>query len=469
MTGPSCSSPVTSLGRLCKHYGFFSVADCIAVTPLRCLNACNGRGRCYAGWCHCKEGYYGADCSLSLDSNGRPEQLAGMGYTPAPGGPRIYIYELPPRFTTHKNLDKFDRPLYAHLWKRIISSGHRTLDPQEADFFYVPVDFRYLYSEASLVLQYVQQTWPYWNATGGAKHLLLSTSDLGGCEGRELMRIRNITALSVWMEQPERNITFYFSGKICGDNKDPKPDTSTWPICQTPTNPLYSAGMRQQVYFHHSRRPGYMIVPRSASYVRDMSTAKFCLAPTGGGHGKRQVLVARFGCIPVPITDYVLQPYEPELDWNAFSVPVLEADVPKMHTILAAIDDDKLRRMQRAVACASRHLWWSSMWGGIFGDDGRYDAFATLMEILRVKSLHPDAPPEKYRQLDERFRRFTDCELDEPAQANVTLCSYGYDRGLEHVAPTPYCKWQQYGKYGIPGGAICEGALNVAQCPRPWQ
>ncbi len=40
------------------------------------------------------------------------------------------------------NIDKFDRPLFAHLWKRIISSGHRTLDPDTADYYYVPTDFR---------------------------------------------------------------------------------------------------------------------------------------------------------------------------------------------------------------------------------------------------------------------------------------------------------------------------------------
>ena len=48
--------------------------------------------------------------------------------------------------------------------------------------------------------------------------------------------------------------------------------------------------------------------------------------------------------------------------------------------------------MQAAVACASKHLWWSSMWGGIFGEDGRYDAFATMMEILRVGLGRVGAP-----------------------------------------------------------------------------
>lgn len=34
------------------------------------------------------------------------------------------------------------------------------------------------------------------------------------------------------------------------------------------------------------------------------------------------------------------------------------------------------------------------------------------------------------------------------------------------AARPPICR---YGKYGIPGGAVCEGAANIAQCPRPWQ
>lgn len=56
-----------------------------------------------------------------------------------------------------------------------------------------------------------------------------------------------------------------------------------------PCSHTMSAGMRQQVYLHHSHRPGYKVVARSPSYIDDMSRAQFCLAPTGGGHGKRQV------------------------------------------------------------------------------------------------------------------------------------------------------------------------------------
>lgn len=95
-----------------------------------------------AGWCHCTPPYYGADCSLSLGPGGTPTLLEGMGYRPSPRSPRIYVYELPPLFNTWRNIEKFDRPLYSQLLKRIISSGHRTTDGAAADYYYLPVDFR---------------------------------------------------------------------------------------------------------------------------------------------------------------------------------------------------------------------------------------------------------------------------------------------------------------------------------------
>ncbi len=46
-------------------------------------------------------GYFGADCSLSLDpKTGQVVQLEGLGYRLAPQGPYVYVYEVPPRFNT---------------------------------------------------------------------------------------------------------------------------------------------------------------------------------------------------------------------------------------------------------------------------------------------------------------------------------------------------------------------------------
>lgn len=46
------------------------------------------------------EGFFGADCSLSLDAEGKPELLAGTGYATRAKRPWVYVYELPPDLTT---------------------------------------------------------------------------------------------------------------------------------------------------------------------------------------------------------------------------------------------------------------------------------------------------------------------------------------------------------------------------------
>eukprot|EP00877_Chromochloris_zofingiensis_P008502 jgi/Chrzof1/3905/Cz13g12240.t1 len=89
----------------------------------------------------------------------------------------------------------------------MLSSEHRTLDPEEADFFYVPAylscylwpvhgwaDFPswYTYSHraprvshsAVMILElkrWLQQAYPYWNRTQGSDHIFLFSHDEGAC------------------------------------------------------------------------------------------------------------------------------------------------------------------------------------------------------------------------------------------------------------------------------------------------
>lgn len=44
--------------------------------------------------------------------------------------------------------------------------------------------------------------------------------------------------------------------------------------------------------------------------------------------------------------DNVYQPFEPELDWNSFGIRVEEKDIPKLHTILASVDEETYKRKQ---------------------------------------------------------------------------------------------------------------------------
>eukprot|EP00955_Chlamydomonas_euryale_P085442 364100-Chlamydomonas_euryale.AAC.20 len=144
------------------------------------------------------------------------------------------------------------------------------------------------------------------------------------------------------------------------------------------------------LHYHHSNRTGFQIVTHTKAYGHDMANSVFCGAPTGGGHGKRNVLVTVLGCIPVTVTDNVYQPFEPEIHWDKFSVALPEADIPQMHVVLANVTEDKREYLQANLWCGAQHLFWSSIFGGVLGDDGRYDAFETVRVLAPLDPLSMD-------------------------------------------------------------------------------
>lgn len=83
------------LKKMCEQQYYPSTRECLR-SPLSCFNGCNRRGKCVSGWCHCRPGHFGADCSLSLGASARPQLLAGTGYRTRGKRPWVYIYELPP-------------------------------------------------------------------------------------------------------------------------------------------------------------------------------------------------------------------------------------------------------------------------------------------------------------------------------------------------------------------------------------
>ena len=55
------------------------------------------------------------------------------------------------------------------------------------------------------------------------------------------------------------------------------------------------------MHFHHWNRTGFKVAVSNPTYLEDLARTRFCLAPTGGGHGHRQILVAFSGCVPLLI------------------------------------------------------------------------------------------------------------------------------------------------------------------------
>jgi hypothetical protein len=96
---------------------------------------------------------------------------------------------------------------------------------------------------------------------------------------------------------------------------------------------------------------------------------------------------------------------------------VAEADIPRLHEVLAAIGNASLEAMQDRLHCAAQHLYYSSTLGAVMGENGQYDAFETLLEVLRMRRDHPGVPPARYAEVDSQFADFVACRLSQPGAA----------------------------------------------------
>lgn len=84
----------------------------------------------------------------------------------------------------------------------------------------------------------------------------------------------------------------------------------------------------------------------------------------------------------------MLQPFEPELDWSAFSVPVAEKDIPVLHEKLAEVEarPGAVTSLQQTLHCAAQHMIYSSITGGFLGEQGvaqLHRASKGLLSMLR--------------------------------------------------------------------------------------
>lgn len=114
-------------------------------------------------------------------------------------GMKIYVYDLPASYNDDwvKASDRCATHLFAAevaIHRALLSSVFRTLDPEEADYFFVPVyvscnfstsnGFPSLSHARSLLrsaVDLLSVRYPFWNRTQGSDHVFVASHDFGAC------------------------------------------------------------------------------------------------------------------------------------------------------------------------------------------------------------------------------------------------------------------------------------------------
>lgn len=227
----------------CKYDGLWGRFCEVPVQSI-CINQCSGRGFCRGGFCQCSDGWYGTDCSIpsvrsplgewpmwlrpaevNIPNDAVTGSFINLNAIVKKKRPLIYVYDLPPDFNSlllegrhfkfecvnriydERNATLWTDQLYGSqmaIYESILASPHRTLNGEEADFFFVPVLDSCIITRAddaphismrdhlglrsSLTLEFYQkaynhivESYPFWNRSSGKDHIWSFSWDEGAC------------------------------------------------------------------------------------------------------------------------------------------------------------------------------------------------------------------------------------------------------------------------------------------------
>ncbi|CAN7140450.1 probable glucuronoxylan glucuronosyltransferase F8H [Brassica rapa] len=317
-----------------------------------------------------------------------------------PGGPfsgmKIYVYDLPARFNVDwvTASDRCASHLFAAevaIHRALLSdSSVRTSDPEEADFFFVPVYVSCNFSTAngfpslsharsliSSAVDFLSDSYPFWNRTRGFDHVFVASHDFGACfHAMEDMAIEEgipefmknsiiLQTFGVNYKHPcqeaehvvippyippesvqraidrapangRRDIWAFFRGKM---EVNPKNISGRF----------YSKGVRTAILKKYGgRRRFYLNRHRFAGYRSEIVRSVFCLCPLGWAPwSPRLVESAVLGCVPVVIADGIKLPFSETVRWSEISLTVAEKDVKNLRKILERVAATNLSVIQR--------------------------------------------------------------------------------------------------------------------------
>lgn len=368
--------------------------------------ACSGHGYRVGGRCACFLGYSGAACqedrfppacqgpceACRLDDGVCERRPAAT----ATASPAVYVYDLPPGFGAWRGSSSWgEDDLALYFWRRLGASAHITTDPAQADLFFVPVTpfsgAEMSHGALLLALRHVAEAHPWFNASGGADHLLACPWDFGctwiaGYPG--VGRTRFLTHWGVNATDARYSgdcptcAPPYVAGKdvVVPDMKERPykrappsgaPRATLLFFWGLPTSALRAAALNQS----WATAPGVLV---GGGTIRDlaaeMDAARFCLTLPGAGYTTRGSLAVTRGCIPVLVGDNITQPLEEVFTYDDFSVRVPEARLANLLELLAEVTPEREAAMRARLAEVAPSMVWD--------ETSAEDAFTATMRAL---------------------------------------------------------------------------------------
>ncbi|KAM0045207.1 putative xylogalacturonan beta-1,3-xylosyltransferase [Helianthus debilis subsp. tardiflorus] len=309
-------------------------------------------------------------------------------------GLKVYVYELPSRYNSDwLSNARCRNHLFASevaVHRALVSSGFRTFDPTDADFFFVPVYVSCNFSTVngfpaigharallSSAVEFISTELPFWNRSNGSDHVFVASHDYGACfhamEDRamadgipEFMKnsiilqtfgvkyhhpcqdVEHIvippyippeSVKSTLSKSPidgQRDIFVFFRGKM---EVHPK----------NVSGRFYSKRVRTEILRKYGNdRRFYLKRHRFAGYQSEIVRSVFCLCPLGWAPwSPRLVESVALGCVPVIIADGIQLPFESTIPWSEISLTVRENDVAKLGSVLDDVATTNLSAIQR--------------------------------------------------------------------------------------------------------------------------
>ncbi|BFI30352.1 xylogalacturonan beta-1,3-xylosyltransferase [Marchantia polymorpha subsp. ruderalis] len=323
---------------------------------------------------------------------------------------KIYIYEEGEEPLVH---DGPCKEIYA-IEGRFIQELHDnnpyvTSNPEEAHVYFLPFSVAnmvtYLYKrdsgDMSPLLRFVQdytqvvaKKYPHWNRSEGADHFMLSCHDWGPHVSRVDKNLFSKTIRVLCNANtsegfvPFKDVSLPEVHLVGGEVPT---DLGGLPVSKRTFLAFFAGAehgpVRPQLFKYWERKDSDIVVrhrlpARGITYHEYMKNSKFCICPGGYEVNSPRLVEAIYNdCIPVIIADRFVLPFSDVLDWTAFSLQVLEEDIPKLKELLEAVPMETLVRMQDRVKEIRKHFLLNQ-------PPERYDLFHMILHSVWMRRLN---------------------------------------------------------------------------------